>query len=230
MSRQAQGAVLLVLGATVLSISAFSTTYVNYVKPGFRPLLVGAGAVLTVLGLLSVVAGLLGRPGPAHHHGTRAAWLMAVPAFAIVLIAPPPLGAFAARQSGRPPALARAEPYAPLAGGGAAELTLGEFIGRVYARPGQSLAGKKVRLIGFAVPAEDGRGWYLTRMRIRCCAADALALEVAVQGAAAPAEGSWVAVTGTWVPWQHGVPDDYVVPTLAATGVAAVEQPAEPYE
>ncbi|TDC05871.1 TIGR03943 family protein [Nonomuraea longispora] len=228
-SRQTQGAVLLILGATVLSISAFSTTYVNYVKPGFRPLLVGAGAVLAVLGLLSVVAGLVDRPG-AHQRGPRVAWLLAVPVFAIVLIAPPALGAFAARHGDGPPALVRTGGYSALTGGEVMELTLGEFIGRAYARSGPSLAGRKVRLIGFAVPAEDGKSWYLTRMRIRCCAADALALEVAVQGAAAPAEDSWVAVTGTWVPWRDGVPDEYVVPALAATAVTAVERPAEPYE
>nr|WP_240973307.1 TIGR03943 family protein [Nonomuraea sp. FMUSA5-5] len=205
-------------------------TYVNYVKPGFRPLLVGAGAVLAVLGLLSVVADLLDRPGAAHHHGTRVAWLLAVPAFAIVLIAPPALGAFAARQSDSPPALARTGSYSTLAGDGVTELTLGEFIGRAYARSGPSLAGRKVRLTGFAVPAEGGRSWYLTRMQIRCCAADALALEVAIKGAAAPAEDSWVTVTGTWVPWPEGIPEDYVVPALAATGVTAVAQPAEPYE
>ncbi|MEV4805389.1 TIGR03943 family protein [Nonomuraea sp. NPDC049421] len=229
MSRQAQGAVLLILGATVLSISAFSTTYVNYVKPGFRPLLVGAGAVLVVVGLLSVVSGLLDRPG-AHRHGPRVAWLLAVPVFAIVLIAPPALGAFAARQSDGPPALARNGTYDALAGGEVTELTLGEFIGRTYARPGPSPAGRTVRLVGFAVPAEDGGGWYLTRMQVRCCAADALALEVAVQGVAAPAEDSWVAVTGTWIPWRDGIPDDYMVPALKATAVTAVARPAEPYE
>ncbi|MEU8362726.1 TIGR03943 family protein [Nonomuraea sp. NPDC048882] len=228
MSRQAQGAVLLILGATVLSVSAFSTTYLNYVRPGFRPPLVAAGTVLVLLGLLSVVADVLDRPGGAH--GTRVAWLLAVPAFVIVLIAPPALGAFAARRDDGPPAPVRAEGYRALAGGEVTELTLGEFIGRAYARPGPSLAGRKVRLVGFAVRAGDGGGWYLTRMRIGCCAADALALEVAVQRAAAPPEDAWVAVTGTWVPWPDGVPDDYVVPALAATAVTAVGRPAEPYE
>ncbi|UBU18332.1 TIGR03943 family putative permease subunit [Nonomuraea gerenzanensis] len=229
MSRQAQGAVLLILGATVLSISAFSTTYVNYVQPGFRPLLVAAGAVLAALGLLSVAAGVLDRPG-ARQRGPRVAWLLTVPVFAVVLVAPPALGAFAARHSDGPPVLVRTEGHLPLTGGEVTELTLGEFIGRAYARSGPSLAGRKVRLVGFAVPAEDGRSWYLTRMQIRCCAADALALEVAVQGAASPAENAWVAVTGTWVPWRGGVPDDYVVPAVAATAVTAVERPAEPYE
>ncbi|SEG82231.1 TIGR03943 family protein [Nonomuraea solani] len=229
MSRQAQGAILLTLGATLLSISAFSTTYVNYVKPGFRPLLMGAGAVLTVLGLLSVVADLLNRPS-THDHGPRVAWLLTAPVFALVLIAPPALGAFAARRTDGPPAPSRTATYSALAQSEVTELTLGEFIGRAYAPSDPSLAGRKVRLIGFAVPGEGGRGWYLTRMHIRCCAADAFALEVAVHGAPAPAEDSWVAVTGTWMPWRDGVPDGYGAPDFTATDVTGIEQPAEPYE
>ncbi|WP_165977400.1 TIGR03943 family putative permease subunit [Nonomuraea diastatica] len=229
MSRQTQGAVLLVLGATLLSISAFSTTYLNYVRPGFRPLLVGAGAVLAVLGLLSVVADLLGR-SRGRDHGSRVAWLLAAPVFALVLITPPALGAFAARRDDGSPARSQTAAHGALARSGVTELTLGEFIERAYAPSNPSLAGRKVRLIGFAVPGEGGRSWHLTRMRIRCCAADALALEVAVHGAPAPAEDSWVAVTGTWVPWPDGVPDDYVVPELAATEVTGIERPAEPYE
>ncbi|WP_165974550.1 TIGR03943 family putative permease subunit [Nonomuraea deserti] len=229
MSRQTQGAVLLVLGATLLSISAFSTTYLNYVRPGFRPLIVGAGAVLAALGLLSVVADMLGRPR-AHDHGSRVAWLLAAPVFALVLVAPPALGAFAARRDDGSPARSRTAAHDALARSGVTELTLGEFIGRAYAPSSPTLAGRKVRLIGFAVPGEGGRGWYLTRMQVRCCAADALALEVAVHGAPAPAEDSWVAVTGTWVPWPDGVPDEYAVPDLTATEVSGIEQPTEPYE
>ncbi|MFC5833442.1 TIGR03943 family putative permease subunit [Nonomuraea insulae] len=227
MSRQTQGALLVILGAVLLSISAFSTTYVNYVRPGFRPLLVGAGAVLVVLGLLSLVQGLLGRPG-VHGHVPRVAWLLAVPAFAIVMVAPPPLGSFAARLDDSAPAPSRTASYGELGRSGVTELTLGEFIGRAYAPSGSSLTGRKVRLTGFVVPSKTG--WYVTRMRISCCAADAMALEVAVNGAPPPKEGTWVQVTGTWIPWKAGAPDDYRVPALTATEVTAVAQPAEPYE
>ncbi|WP_431914955.1 hypothetical protein [Nonomuraea jabiensis] len=51
----------------MLSISAFSATYVNYVRPGFRPLIIAAGVVLAALGLLSVAQEWLGR---ADAHGT----------------------------------------------------------------------------------------------------------------------------------------------------------------
>lgn len=42
------------------------------------------------------------------------------------------------------------------------------------------LRGQPVELTGFVVPAEQD-GWYLTRMKIFCCAADAAALKVRVR-------------------------------------------------
>ena len=101
--RQTQSLMLLILGGALLNISAFSNTYVNYVKPGFRPLLLGAGVVLVILALVSLVRqwrGQGGGQGDGHDHGDdhgpRVAWLLAVPVFTIVLIAPPALGSFAA--------------------------------------------------------------------------------------------------------------------------------------
>jgi uncharacterized repeat protein (TIGR03943 family) len=223
-SRQTQGALLVILGAVLLSISAFSTTYVNYVKPGFRPLLIGAGAVLVGLGLLSLLQGALG----AHGHAPRVAWLLAAPVFAVVLIAPPALGAFAARRDDGAPAPPPTANYRALAQSEVTELTLGEFVGRAYAPSGSSLSGRKVKLTGFVVPS--GKHWYLTRMRISCCAADALALEVAVHGVPAPRENSWVQVTGIWIPWKDRIPDDYAAPAITATDVTGIQQPEEPYE
>ncbi|MEV4580379.1 TIGR03943 family protein [Nonomuraea jabiensis] len=231
MRRQTQGALLLTLGATLLSISAFSATYVNYVRPGFRPLIIAAGVVLAALGLLSIAQEWLGR-ADAHGtgHGHRVAWLLAVPVFALVLIAPPALGSFAAGRDDGAPAPLRTAAYRPLTGGQVTGLTLSEFIGRAYTPSGLSLAGTRVRLTGFVTLPRTGRRWYVTRMRISCCAADAFAMKVAVEGAPAPKENSWVEVTGTWIPWKHGIPHDYVAPAMTAATVTAVEQPAEPYE
>ncbi|MBF8187010.1 TIGR03943 family protein [Nonomuraea sp. K274] len=225
-NRQTQGALLLILGAVLLTISAFSTTYVNYVKPDFRPLLVGAGAVLLGLGLLSVVQGSLGRPG-AHAHASRVAWLLAAPVFVMVIVAPPPLGSFAARLGDGTPAPSRTAGYGELGRGGVTFLTLGEFIGRAYAPSGSSLTGRKVRLTGFAVPSKTG--WNITRMRINCCAADAMAVEVAVHGVPSPKENTWVRVTGTWIP-RKGRRSDTYVPEMTASDVQPISPPVEPYE
>jgi hypothetical protein len=40
---------LLLLGGALLKISAFLAVYANYVKPGFRPVLIATGAVLIVM-------------------------------------------------------------------------------------------------------------------------------------------------------------------------------------
>ncbi|MFD0891174.1 DUF1980 domain-containing protein [Streptosporangium algeriense] len=106
MSRVTQSLVLTLLGGAVLWISGFSTTYLNYVKPGFRPFLVGAGAVLVVLGAAGLFTGRRHDHGHGdghdherdHGHGHGVAWLLCLPVFAILLIAPPALGSFAAAQ------------------------------------------------------------------------------------------------------------------------------------
>ncbi|HUR09094.1 MAG TPA: DUF1980 domain-containing protein, partial [Nonomuraea sp.] len=110
MKRQTQSLTLLILGGALLDISAFSGTYVNYVKPGFRPLLIGAGAALVGLALVALVRQWRNHSehghghGHEHEHGPRVAWLLAVPVFAIVLVAPPALGSFAAGSEDDAPA------------------------------------------------------------------------------------------------------------------------------
>ncbi|MEV1238966.1 TIGR03943 family putative permease subunit [Nonomuraea sp. NPDC050022] len=247
MNRQTQSLLLLILGGALLNISAFSTDYVNYVKPGFRPLLIGAGAVLVVLALVSLVRAVRGRAtthdhaheaahedegGHDHGRGPRVAWLLAVPVFAIVTIAPPALGSFAAGREDSPsaPPPAKAVPYRPLAAGGVAPLAMGEFIGRAYDPSDTSLAGQKVKLTGFVVTSAKKKRWYVARMQMSCCAADALALKVAVEGVPAPRENSWVEVTGTWIPWKGKIPNGYVIPAMTVTDVTKIDQPAEPYE
>ncbi|MFB4262980.1 TIGR03943 family protein [Nonomuraea sp. GTA35] len=206
MSGRSQASLLLVLGATLLAVSAFTPMYANYVRPGYRPALVAAGVVLVLLALPA-----FGR----RERAPRVAWLLAAPVFAIVVVVPPPLGSYAARNgvAAPPPATG----YRAL-GEGVTELTLGEFTGR--AASGASLAGRRVSLTGFAVHAPGG--WYLARMRMACCAADAFVLEVAVEGAGAPREDAWVRVTGTWVPREE--------PAIKADAVVPVAPPEEPYE
>ncbi|WP_228395245.1 TIGR03943 family putative permease subunit, partial [Modestobacter roseus] len=82
-----------------------------------------------------------------------------------------------------------------------------------------------VRLVGFAVPRDDG-GWDLARFSINCCAADATALRVQVAGdRPGPAADQWVQVVGTAGRREAGGP-----PVLRADVVSEVPAPAEPYE
>jgi hypothetical protein len=97
------------------------------------------------------------------------AWLLALPPLALVLIAPPALGAFAAsRQPIRPPAAIHPRPTgssgpaAPISGdsfpplippgdGTAVPMALGEYLARDDQEP-YTLAGVRIRLVGFVTP------------------------------------------------------------------------------
>jgi uncharacterized repeat protein (TIGR03943 family) len=302
LNRMSQSLVLVLLGGAVLRISAFSTTYLNYVKPGFRPFLIAAGAAVLVLGVIGLVqewrrprdqeateATAAGTPvaataatafeGPAtgtatltatdeaaatcapagaalgdqagddrheshgghaeheghghdHAHGPRVAWLMSLPVFAIFLIAPPALGSYAAAREDTPPPPPRTlDAYAPLSGADPAEMSIGEFLGRAWGDQNRSLEGKQVKLTGFVSPSKKKGQWYVTRMQLACCAADAFALKVAVLDAPAPPRDTWVEVTGTWVPPKDDkIPLGTVAPELTATDVREVNAPSEPYE
>ncbi|GAA2684139.1 TIGR03943 family protein [Nonomuraea recticatena] len=226
MNRMSQNLVLMLLGGALLRISAFSTTYVNYVKPGFRPFLIAAGLVIFAIGLLGLV-----RRSAEHHHGPRVAWLLCLPVFAVFLIAPPALGSFAAARSEAPPPPQVLDAYAPLQAAGATEMKMSEFIGRVFSDSNQTLKDRTVKLTGFVTPSRKKGQWFVTRMQLACCAADAYALKVIVRGVPQPAPDSWVMVTGTWVPTE--VDDNatgIVYAELDATAVEKVEAPSEPYE
>ncbi|MEU0568158.1 TIGR03943 family protein [Nonomuraea sp. NPDC005983] len=235
-----QNLLLLVVAGMLLKVSLLSETYVNYVKPGFRPMIIAAGVVMAALALAGLLGAWRNAPradndqgdhgpdhGHDHGHGPRVAWLMAVPVFALTLVAPPALGAFAVQREERPPP-PKVSDYRNLGGAGVTPLAVGEFIGRAY---GRSLVGKRVKLTGFVVKSSRTGQWYVARMQMSCCAADAIALKVAVRGASAPKEDTWVEVTGTWIPWKGGkVPNGFVAPGLTASDVKEIDQPAEPYE
>jgi uncharacterized repeat protein (TIGR03943 family) len=226
---KSQSLLLLLLGGALLKISAFSTDFANYVKPGFRPLLIAAGAVMVILAVVTLIeerrksirttrqarltharlsedahlAQLTGRepatpgqacsPGHEHGEGSRVAWLLTAP------IAPPALGSYAAQQAEQappppPPTVADARPVTPLKNDRVNVLSLAEFADRAWYEPSRSLAGKTVRLTGFVLPSPDKGEWYIARMRISCCAADALTMKVIVRGAPAP-----VTDTALWI-------------------------------
>ncbi|MEU8268565.1 TIGR03943 family protein, partial [Sphaerisporangium sp. NPDC049002] len=108
---------------------------------------------------------------------------------------------------------------------------LGEFIGRAWGDTNRSLLDRQVKLTGFAIHSKKRGQWYLTRMQLRCCAADAFPLKVAVLGVPAPRDDTWVEVTGAWVPTPYDqLPKGTVAPELRATAVVKVKQPDEPYE
>ncbi|WP_242882312.1 TIGR03943 family putative permease subunit [Actinomadura litoris] len=248
MSRAAQNLLLILIGAAVLWITLGSGEYVNYVRPGFRYLLVPAASALLLLGAAGLrrerltAAGAPEHPrehgdapsGHDHSRGPRTAWLLCLPVLAVFLIAPPALGSFTAtRDSGRaaPPPAPPAEGFNPLpANGTPVTMSMGEFIGRAWeARTGdpRKLQGVPVRLIGFVSPA--GKGWQVTRLKIACCAGDAVPFPVRVRGLPRPPADTWVEVVGVWRPPAPGTRGTGVQ-ELDGHSLKRVEKPKNPYE
>jgi uncharacterized repeat protein (TIGR03943 family) len=235
---QTRSVLLLALGATAVWLW-HSGEALNYVRPGLVPLVLAAGLVLLALGLLPPLgllgartAGTAGAAG-GHRHRARVGWLLLVPVLVVVLVQPAALGSYAV--SSRTVVPGGGGDYPPLAAPvrGAVPMPMAEFVTRAVRDPGQSLAGVRVRLTGFAAPAEDGDGgWRLTRFVIFCCAADAEALQAVVRGdAVSRARDQWFEVEGTWQPRPAAVDDPSPPPpVLNADGVRPIAQPSPPYE
>jgi uncharacterized repeat protein (TIGR03943 family) len=248
--RRTQAAVLVLVGAMALYLGG-SDAALAYVKAGLQPLLFASGAILVGLAMVAVLR--RGRDQDGHQpHGPGVAWLLALPPLALVLIAPPALGAFAAsRQAVRPPSISQPAPtdqaaagagvdpaalFPPLmppGDGAAVPLTLAEYAVRDYEAP-HTLAGVRIRLVGFVTPQErGGDGYLLTRFAINCCAADAIAIKVAIHGDPVPrAPDTWLEVEGRWQQRTGGDPDQpaSVTPLLLAESIRVIEQPSPPYE
>jgi uncharacterized repeat protein (TIGR03943 family) len=198
--RHSQAAVLFLVGAMALYLGG-SDAALAYVKAGLQPLLVASGVILMGLGVAAVLRYRREQDG-YQPQGSRVAWLLALPPLALVLIAPPALGAFAAsRQATLPPPTNQTSPtdqpaagadqalfppLLPSSDGAAVPLTLAEYMVRDYEAP-HTLAGVRIRLVGFVTPQQPGRdGYLLTRFAINCCAADATALKVTINGDPVP--------------------------------------------
>lgn len=140
-------------------------------------------------------------PGHDRSGAPRIAWLLFLPAISLLCYAPPALGAYtAARSNSKPVAVQRG--FAPLPATSPLRLTLTDFTKRVQQDPSRAVRSRLVQLTGFVTPAEDGDGWYLTRIVFTCCAADSQTVKIRVYGTEAPPANNWLAVTGTWHP--HG--------------------------
>lgn len=170
-----------------------------------------------------------------HAHGPAVAWLLVAPLLALLLIAPPPLGAFAAgRQSTRPPVTTQTSyPPLPAAEEGAIPLRMTEYVFRALYDEDKSLEGERIRLVGFVTPAEDGEGYLLTRFTLNCCAADATAVSVRVLGDPVPREpDTWLEVEGYWEPAPaqavgEALPES---PHLRFETARVVPEPSPPYD
>jgi uncharacterized repeat protein (TIGR03943 family) len=243
-NRLGQGVVLLLVGGAVLRAS-LTDLYLRYVKQGLRPFLIAAG-ILLVAAAIATLWYELRKPGEAEHNGhdeehddghahahggPKIAWLLILPVLGLLLVAPPALGSYAANRSGT--ALQQNdEDFAPLPAGDPVKITVLDYASRAVFDQGKSLANRRVQLSGFLM-AGDGGTWYLTRMILSCCAADARPIKVALSGQLPDglAADGWLRVTGAYVAKTAKDPvNGERIPFLEVSEAEAIAAPAEQYE
>ncbi|MEV0301319.1 TIGR03943 family putative permease subunit [Streptomyces prasinus] len=242
MNRQAQAALLFLLGATVLH-AGLTDLHLRYVKAGLRPLLLLCGAVLVVTALATVWYewrgarvrhGHGGGPVPdgrREHHEPRVSWLLALPVLALILVAPPALGSYSATHTGTALQKPFGFPELP-AGGGTLRLGVGEYAARAVYDDGRGLRDRPVEITGFVALDPSGTP-HLVRMSLNCCAADGQPVKIALTGEVPPVlrPDAWLEVTGTYSPRRTKDPvNDGPVPYFEVTSAKPVPTPNDPYD
>ncbi|WP_329327887.1 TIGR03943 family putative permease subunit [Streptomyces luteogriseus] len=174
--------------------------------------------------------------GHSHGHsrghgaaGPRVAWFLTLPALALLLFPPPALGSYSAEREAAQRAARGVGTFPALPSGNPVDLALGEFGSRAVYDSRRSLKGRTVRLTGFVTREGDGT-WYVTRLLVSCCAADATTAKAEVRGVEAPPVDTWVTVTGTWHPEGEPGSTEAWPPVVDATSLRRVRQPDNPYE
>ncbi|MET8038223.1 TIGR03943 family protein [Streptomyces sp. NPDC005345] len=242
MNRQAQAAVLFLVGAAVLHAGA-TDLYLRYVKAGLRPLLLAAGVVLIVTALATVgyevrerrtasgTSGSAGGDGHAHpHREPRISWLLVLPLLALILVAPPALGSYSAMRTGT--ALQAPFGYPALPAGDPVPLGLVDYAGRAAYGHGHTLGDRRVRITGFVALDHAGTP-YLVRMALNCCAADAQPVKIGLSGRIPPVlqPDAWLEVTGTYSGRRTRDPvNGGIIPFLDVSTARPVPAPRDPYD
>jgi uncharacterized repeat protein (TIGR03943 family) len=231
-NREAQGFLLLLLGGAVLRAS-LTDVYLRYVRAGLRPLLLVAAVILIVAAAATFWYERRRSRAGHRDHGHRepwVAWLLVLPLFALILVVPPPLGAYTADRTGT--ALQPGLAVDAVPAGDPAPMSLAGYAEVAAFDQGRPLAGRRVRVTGF-ITVDRGGTPYLTRMVISCCAADGVPVKVGLAGQvpAGLRPDVWLDVIATYNPTRtrdavNGGPIPYLT-VVRATQVAA---PADPYD
>jgi uncharacterized repeat protein (TIGR03943 family) len=240
-NREVQAAVQFLVGGAMVYAGS-TTLFLRYVKAGLQPLLVGAGVVLVVTALATAWYELRrsraarSQAGPAEpaghtHREPRVSWLLVLPLFALVLVGPPALGSYSAARTGT--ALAPS-PWSQVAlpAGDPLPLSVVDYATRAVYDQGRSLAGRSVTVTGF-ITLDDHGGFFLTRMMLNCCAADAQPIKLGLAGQVPPVlqPDGWLQITGTYTAQRATDPiNGGPIPFIDISRAVPVAPPAEPYE
>jgi uncharacterized repeat protein (TIGR03943 family) len=227
----AGGTISLLVGAVLLRLT-LTGTYERYVRAGMDKWLLVAGVAVIAVGTLTLARALRHeRPVDIHEdhdhsHGLGVGWLLLTPIAALLLVAPPTLGAYGVDRGTIVDVSEGAPVFAHLPRSSKPRpMTLLEFGQRAFDHNGASFRRTPVQLTGFVADAEKG-GFRLARYQIACCAADAVPVVVQVAGTSGdpPPVDQWVTVTGTFQTVDGELPE------IAATSVAEITAPEDPYE
>ncbi|MFE9442887.1 TIGR03943 family putative permease subunit [Streptomyces sp. NPDC006602] len=234
MNRQAQAAVLFLLGAALLH-AGLTDLYLRYVKAGLRPMLLASGVVLIAAAVATVWYEWRARKqqhgddGHAHPE-PRVSWLLVLPLLALILVAPPALGSYSALRTGT--ALQQPFGYAALPPDGPLRLSLVDYAGRAAYDHGRSLGDRQVKVTGFVALDRTGAP-YLVRMALNCCAADAQPVKVGLTGRIPPVlqPDTWLEVTGTYTAKRTKDPvNGGPIPFIEVSCAAPAKAPKDPYD
>lgn len=246
-NRQAQAAVLFLLGASLLH-AATTDLYLRYVKQGLRPLVLVSGAVLIAAALATAwyerkrarsrkqAQTQAQHPDAEHSHAEHAhrepriSWLLVLPLLALILVAPPALGSYSATRTGT--ALQEPLAYPDLSAADPLPLNVVDYAGRAVYDHGRTLRDRRIQLTGFLALDRDGTP-YLVRMALNCCAADAQPVKVALTGQVPPVlqPDTWLRVTGTYTPRRTKDPvNGGPIPFIEVTEAKPVAEPTDPYD
>jgi uncharacterized repeat protein (TIGR03943 family) len=252
MNKQAQSVILLLVGGALLRAS-LTDLYLRYVKQGLRPFLIAAGVLLVASAVATLWFELKPRAADhddadhddaaaaddagdddGHGHGARGplvAWLLILPVLGLLLVAPPALGSYSANRTGT--ALQQnTDDFAPLPAGDPVTVSVLDYASRAVFDEGKSLANRHVQISGFLMAAPDG-SWYLTRMIISCCAADARPIKVGLTGPLPDnlSPDGWLRITGKYTDkTTKDAVNGERIPYIDVTNAQSIAVPTEQYE
>lgn len=224
MRRATQGLLLAFFGVVLLRLG-MGDEYLRFVSAWMRWPILASGALLLLLALQPMLDRTRDDDDP--HGVPLSTWLLLLPGLVVFTVSPPALGAYLAeRRAGDSPPPPPVSTFSPLPAGEDVPVEIDEFTWRAELDDGATLRERTVELHGF-VSNGPGDTWYVTRMAIACCAADAAAYRVRVDGAERPPRDQWVKVAGTWVEGTGTAPGE--VPAIAATRVEHTKAPRQTY-
>ncbi len=242
MKRELHALVLALVGGTLLKL-AVSGDYQRYVKVGLRPYLTVAAVVVLVVAAVSLWQSVAHRRAATHDHhddghghahgGFDVAWLLVLPMLVLLLVAPPALGSFSAARTGTALGAAPSADLPALPDGDPVRLSVLDYASRAVFDHGRTLQNRHVTLSGFVMPGDNGT-WYLTRMVITCCAADAQPIKVGLTGdvPAGLKANDWIEVTGAYPPEKTDKDpvNGEAIPYILVSMSKPVPAPAQQYE